>query len=143
MVSLLDESTSGRTYQPRSTAYAKAVCGNRSKMDIDRERNFKVSRTLWTEGYVHTLTGPGLVFLLALLAEQAGEGKEVWFSTTAFKDRYFISHQTRTDGTKDLLELGLLKIERRLVSTGPLDRNFDMKRKRNIYTLQGPALYSS
>lgn len=87
-----------------------------------------------------TLSGPATVFLLILLAEQAGEGKSARFATEAFTQRYAISRTTRVEGTKELVERGLLRVSREAL-TDPTGREsvFDRKRYRNRYRLRPAA----
>lgn len=140
VVRLLDENGRGRPYGLPSTSHLRAIAGHRSKAEIASHVYFKVSTELWTAGYMQTLSGPGLVMLLILLAEQGGEGSRVWFSTDVFQDRYAISHQTRATGTKQLLDLNLLRIERESIATGIYADVFDPRRMRNIYHLRRAAL---
>lgn len=46
--------------------------------------------------------------LMIFLAEQGAEGKEIWFSVSIFQERYGIAPATRSAGTKELRERGLL-----------------------------------
>lgn len=140
LVTLLDESGDGREYDLPSTAYAKAKRGKRAKAEIDHHLYFKVSSRLWLTGQLQRLKGPGLVMLLILLTERGGEGDEVWFSTTAFKERYAISSQTRADGTSELLKAGLLTIEKRSLAHERRATTYDVRRQRNVYKLFGAAL---
>ena len=80
-----------------------------------------------------------LALLLILLAEQAGQGKEVWISPAAFAERYNISHKTRTNGTKDLVQLGLLTIRREPLAAKPNASVFDPRKVRNVYRLTARA----
>lgn len=141
LVTLLDESADGGPYEVPSTAYAKRSGKKSTPLDeLRRHRYFKVDSRLWLSGKMQDLSGPGLVMLLILLAEQAGEGKEVWFSTTAFHDRYGIAHQTRATGTTELLEAGLLSIEKRSLGANMHSSTFDPRRTRTAYRLFGEAL---
>lgn len=139
VVTLLDESGSGRRYRLPSSAYSLAAqnAGRNAQQDDEVLSNtyFKVPQQLWRKGYIQTLKGPGLVMLLILLAEQAGEGAEVWFSTAEFPSRYNVSHKTRAAGTTELVELGLLRVEAESIGIRNRSTTFDVKRRRKVYRL--------
>lgn len=78
--------------------------------------------------------------LLILLAEQGGEGKRVWFSTSAFPERYHVSAKTRAAGTKELRRRQLLRVEREALSISGSSSVFDTHRMRNVYYLINAAL---
>lgn len=141
IVTLLDESGDGREYEVPSTGYARRD-GKKtvSSDELLRQRYFKVDSRLWLSGKMQKLSGPALVMLLILLAEQAGGGKEVWFSTTAFHDRYGIAPRTRAVGTTELLKAGLLTIEKRSLAANMYSSTFDPRRTRTAYRLFGEAL---
>jgi hypothetical protein len=135
LLTVLREDGSGSRYQPPGDAYVKAVTGRRGKTAAARHRYFKINSALWTSGRLQDLSGPALVMLLILLAEQAGEGKEVWFSTQTFKDWYGLSAPTRAAGVKELEEKGLLNVDHRSLGAFPGTTVYDPKRKRHVYTL--------
>lgn len=132
-ITLLDESGDGSPYLLPSTEYARAS----AEPLRARNRYFKISPQLWMEGDIQSLKGPGLVMLLILLAERGGEGLPVWFSTEAFPTRYRISHKTRAAGTRELIDRGLLTIERQPLPDVP-GRTFSRRRFRNVYSLINP-----
>lgn len=136
MVALRDESGSGRAYELPSTAFSFAKTNKASAEILARNMYFKVPQQLWRDGYIQALTGPGLVMLLILLAEKAGEGQRVWFSTTEFPARYGISHKTRSAGTKELLDYGLLEVESESLASNPRSSTFDVTRRRKVYRLK-------
>ncbi|WP_461165326.1 hypothetical protein [Arthrobacter sp. R4-81] len=138
-VTLLDEGGEGIEYELPSTMFVRTARGAESAEAL-RNPNlyFKVPSKLWTEGVIQALTGPGLVMLLILLAEQA-DTKPVWFSTKEFPARYFISSSTRTKGTRELQQYGLLNtISQPLPQPG--GSVFDPRRRRYLYRLSGPAV---
>jgi len=139
VVTLLDEGGRARRYALPSSSYTRAVARGAKRDRLDREVYFKVSTTLWTQGYMQQLTGAGLVMLLILLAEQAGQGKEVWISPAAFAERYNISHKTRTNGTKDLVQLGLLTTRREPLAAKTTATVFDPRKIRTVYRLTARA----
>lgn len=142
MIQLREESGRGRAYDIPSTSHVMAAQRHRPKIEIASHIYFKIATRLWTNGYLQALSGPGLVMLLILLAEQGGEGEPVWFGTEAFRDRYNVSAQTRTLGTQELQAHHLLHVTRRSIADGPYASVFDPRRMRNIYHLQKPALTS-
>jgi hypothetical protein len=134
-ITLLDESGDGTPYLLPSTEYARSPEGPQRQ----RNRYFKISPRLWTEGDIQSLKGPGTVMLLILLAERGGEGVPVWFSTEQFPARYRISHKTRSTGTRELIDRGLLAVEREALPDIP-DRTFSRRRYRNVYKLINPPV---
>lgn len=139
-VTLLDESGDGSPYSLPSSAYTRAgAAAHRTADEVGRHRYFKVGSPLWRTGEVQAMSGPALVMLLILLAERGGEGMPVWFSTSAFHERYRISHQTRSTGTRELLVSGLVRIERESVALSPRASTFDPLRTRNVYSLTPAA----
>lgn len=139
-VELLREDGSLKEYQPPADAYAKALVNQRSKTVVSRHRYFKVNSDLWLEGNLQALSGPALVMLLFILGEQGGEGKAVWFSTTAFAARYGISPATRTKGVRELEERGLLDVEKESLPPHEGAEVFGRRRIRHLYRLTGAAL---
>lgn len=145
-LTLLDES--GQTdpdgeplpYTLPSTQYAKAPDGPYGDAQRAHNTYFKINTRLWTEGHIQSLTGPALIMLLIVLAERGGDGEPVWFSTDAFHDRYRISHDTRTKGTNELAQRGLLLVERQALTDNPGRTSvFERRRYRNLYRLLPPA----
>lgn len=135
---ILDESGNGDDYLLPSTQYIKAAPGPRGEEQRRRNTYLKIPTQLWTRGEIQSLSGPGLVMLLILLAEDSGPGGDpVWFSTTAFPARYRISHKTRAAGTKELQDRGLLDVERQALPDVP-GTVFTRRRYRNLYRLTLP-----
>ncbi|MGB3353310.1 MAG: hypothetical protein WBB00_11100 [Mycobacterium sp.] len=135
LITLRDESGSGKLYELPSTAYTFAV-KNKAKPDtLNSNMYFKVPQQLWRDGYIQCLSGPALVMLLILLAEKGGEGERVWFSTSEFPARYNISHKTRAAGTKELQAYGLLSVEAEALAGNSRSSTFDVKRRRKVYRL--------
>ncbi|MGX4711443.1 hypothetical protein KI427_18490 [Rhodococcus ruber] len=139
IVTLRDESGSGASYGLPSTGYSFAMANNANPDQRAAQMYFKVPGKLWTQGYMQALSGPGLAMLLILLAEKGGEGERVWFSTSEFPTRYNISAQTRSNGTKELQKLELLRVERESLSSGARPTAFDTQRRRNVYRLTDRA----
>ncbi|MBY6389261.1 hypothetical protein HG717_35965 (plasmid) [Rhodococcus erythropolis] len=135
VVTLLDESGSGRAYELPSTAYTFGQKNGLSKDRLAQDMYFKVPQRLWKFGYIQSMSGPALVMLLILLAEQGGTGATVWFSTEEFPTRYNISHKTRAAGTRELREMGLLVVRAESLSSSSVANTFDVQRRRKIYRL--------
>lgn len=143
LITLLDEGGTGRPYELPSSAYSRAQARGAGTSRLRSNLYFKVPTRLWTEGYIQTMTGPGLVMLLILLAEQGGTGQQLWISPAAFADRYKISRSTRTAGTKELKRLRLLVVERESLSARSTQSVFDERRRRNVYRLAPRAQETS
>lgn len=147
VVTVLDESGDGSDYQLPSTEYFLAARrGSNGEDAARRNLYFKISSRWWTEGDLQTLSGPALVMLLILLAEQGGDqkladeggvGRPVWWATQVFPTRYHVSHKTRAAGTQELVTRGLLIIEREALPDVP-GSAFARRRYRNIYKLINP-----
>lgn len=149
-VTLLDESGDGQDYQIPSTAWSR---GGKK-----RDLYFQISSKLWTSGEFQSLSGPGLTMLLILLTEEGYKpgsnlpltvaslmsplrsGKDVWFTTENFPARYGISAATRSRGTKELEEAGLLHTWR--MPVGPKNEllTFSTEKVRKVYVLLGNAV---
>lgn len=139
VVTLRDESGSGSEYELPSTAYSRAKRFRSGDDQLAANTYFKVPQALWTRGYIQKLTGPELVMLLILLAEQGGTGERIWFSTNEFPRRYNISHKTRAAGTRGLVARGLLEVESESLASRPGASVFDMQRRRKVYRLTAIA----
>lgn len=102
---------------------------------------FQIPAQLWTTGQLQKLSAPGLAMLMAVLAEQKQDspGSPVWWSTTRFPGRYGLSPATRARGTRELKDVGLLEVDRKLLPPTP-GKSFSVDRVRNIYRVAGAAL---
>lgn len=139
LVTLLNESGNGEEYSPPGADYAKAPKGAKGDEIRARNRYLQVPSQLWLDGDIQQLKGPGLVVLLILLAERAGD-EEVWFSTEAFPSRYGrLSPTTRAAGTRQLRDLHLLEVTGSLMPPSATGSVFAPIRRRNTYRLIGPA----
>lgn len=97
----------------------------------------RVPVELWTLGKIYELKTPGVAMLLVLLAEQPKAGGEVWWSTRRFEERIGLSSSTRSRGTKELVDAGLLYVRRGMRPTDR--RSFSKQSTVTIYKLQGAA----
>ncbi|NKY43559.1 hypothetical protein [Nocardia cerradoensis] len=153
-VALLDESGSGAAYQLPSTAYYHAKTLAEKAKSAERKKKFekemdanlysRLPLTLWTNGHIQAMSSAALAMLLILMSNsRASEGKEIWWSTQKFPERYGISPATRARGTSELQARGLLKVTKRLVANSPNNtRALTSKKVRSIYTLINDAKLS-
>jgi hypothetical protein len=136
-IQLMNETGNGEEYALPSTAYERSQRTKRAQESVtDPNLYFQLPAELWTEGFLQTLNGPGLVMLLVLLAEE-GNKKRVWFAGTEFTDRYRISPSTRTKGTKELVDLGMLTITSVPLPSTRGGSTFEQQRRRYEYRLKG------
>lgn len=135
VIYLLMESGLGMPYtQIPSTARFKAAPADRALHNY-----FKVPIDLWLEGHVQAMSAKALAMLLVLSEGSLGEeGREVWWSSTRFEERYGLSRATRSEGCRELVARRLATVQRRPVVTGP--SSFAPERMRNVYELIGAAL---
>lgn len=135
IITLQHESGSGRGYSLPSTAYVKA----RTPEQRERHLYFKVPSLLWTEGKFQCMSGAATAMLLILLSEQAQDGSPTWWSTERFPQLFGLTTATRSKGTKELVEAGLLRVQKSRVSDGSPSASFGRERVRNKYILLGEA----
>lgn len=133
-IKLLREDGSGSAYSLPSTAYSKAPATKKPT-----HLYFKVPTTLWTKGHIQQMSAPALAMLLAILAEEGGDGRGVWWSTEVFPARFGIAPATRAKGTAELIERELLFVRKQLVTKSPGQNSFAPQAVRNIYHLLGDA----
>lgn len=134
-ITLLEESGTGREYELPSTAYVLS-----SGKDKDRHLYFKIPTRLWTRGFMQVLSAPALAVLLAVLSSEESPGKPVWWSTSTYATQFALSPASRARGTKQLTDLGLLKVSKMLVGESHhSSRRFTGEKVRNVYRLAGAA----
>lgn len=137
LIQLKNETGTGEDYTLPSTSYVRSqLSGSTQDSVTDPNLYFQLPAELWTEGFFQTLKGPGLAMLLILLAEQANK-KPVWFSGTEFDDRYQISPSTRTKGTQELVDLGILIRTSVALPATWGGSTFEQQRRRYEYRLKG------
>lgn len=123
-ITLLHESGSGAQYSlPRGGA---------------GDHYFQIPAQMWLDGDIQRLSAPGLAMLMAVLTDQSHPGATVWWSTTRFPGRFGLSPATRSRGTKELVDAGLLAVQRKSIST--TGRSFAVERVRKIYAVSGSAV---
>ena len=134
IITLLEESGTGRPYDLPSTSYVRS----RGK-EQERHRYFKVPAKLWTGQHIQQLSAPAIAMLLVTLSS-AQPGQPVWWSTTLFPEMFGLSSATRARGTKELVDRGLLDVSKTLVGESSVSkREFGRERVRNNYQLFGDA----
>ncbi|MBD1540343.1 hypothetical protein HC749_19550 [Arthrobacter sp. S13_S34] len=137
LIQLMNETGNGADYALPSTSYVRSQRTKPNQESVtDPNLYFQLPAELWTEGFLQALRGPGLVMLLILLAEQANK-KPVWFAGTEFFDRYRISPSTRTKGTKELVDLGMLTVTSAALPATWGGSTFEQQRRRYEYRLKG------
>ena len=137
-IRLLDESGSGEEYELPSTKFFQTDRYSETPRIQNPHLYLKFPTELWVQGLVQQMSLGALAMLLVLLAEQADQ-KGVWFSTENFPQRYRISAPTRARGTKELIEMGLLRTARKPLAPMGGSEIFDRRLSRKIYRLIGPA----
>ena len=134
-IRLLVETGLGLPYdQIPSTARVRAP-----KEDRDLHNYFQLPVKLWTEGHIQAMSAKALAMLLVLSeSSQGAAGREVWWSTSRFEERYGLSRSTRSEGCRELFARRLVLMERRQIAIGP--SVFASTHMRNVYTLIGDAV---
>lgn len=141
VIELLDESGelgakgAARRYTRPYDAH-QAAKSTRRRRRAHRYRNwyFKIPAKLWTDkADIQQMSTPALTMLLAYLSEAKPDQPDVWWSTSAFEDRYGVSTAMRTRGTGELVERGLLSVHKAPVGTPGKRRSFAPERVRNVY----------
>lgn len=135
-ITLLREDGSGSPYRPPSER--KPSRASRRAMKQPVELYLQMPDPLW-KGYIQRMVAPELAMLLILLAEPASVRGGMWWSTQNFPDWYCISSSMRTTGTRALEELGLVRVEKRMLDTPRGSNDDERDRVRNIYHLTGAA----
>lgn len=128
---LLDEGGNNNTYVLPGEAYNKSKGSGQEW----RHRYIQIPDTLWTNGWVATLSGAALAMLLVLFAElgQKDASKtDIWFSPSRAKETYGLSEDTRSKGLRELRGAGIITARKRSVSRDVLD----FRRLRNMYRIE-------
>ncbi|WP_394253719.1 hypothetical protein [Arthrobacter pityocampae] len=130
-ITLLDEGGNGVAYRLPGDAYNKA----RGTGEEWRHRYIQIPDTLWTNGWIATLSGAALAMLLVLFSElgQKDAAKtDIWFSPSRAQKIYGLSEDTRSKGLRELRAAELITARKRAVSRDVLD----FRRLRNTYRLE-------
>lgn len=145
-VTLLREDGSGSAYVPPGAVNNRLTQALQTASDPDQdalrarreeERYLQLPATLWTQGWIQTLSSAGLSMLLVLLSESLGGAqKELWLTPDLAARRYGLSPATRSTGLRELVNLRVARVKRRTVSRDV----FDYRRMRNVYRLDMDAL---
>lgn len=128
-IHMLDDAGSGAAYE----APGPLVARHRKRSTDQREKHFYVQlkREFWTEGWISHLSGAAVAMYLAALHEERGKtGEAVWISPRIGRERYDLSDETRGKGLAELVNLGLLNLEKRPVPQASFDERY---RARNVY----------
>ena len=127
-IHVLDDAGSGKAYQEPGARVAHLP-----KRSPQREPHYyvRLPREFWTEGWVSHLSGAAVAMYLAALHQQRGrEGETVWISPRIGREHYDLSDETRSKGLGELVNLGLLNLDRRPVIQASFDERY---RSRNVY----------
>jgi DNA-binding transcriptional ArsR family regulator len=130
-ITLLDEGGNGVAYRLPGDAYNKA----RGTGEEWRHRYIQIPDTLWTNGWVATLSGAALAMLLVLfgeLGQRDATKTDIWFSPSRAQKIYGLSEDTRSKGLRELRAAELITARKRAVSRDVLD----FRRLRNTYRLE-------
>lgn len=92
---------------------------------------FQIPAEMWTTGKLQKLSAAGLAMLMAVLSWKK-RGQDVWWSTEMFPAQYGLSPATRARGTAELVEAGLLEVDRKLIPP-KAGKGFTVDRVRNVY----------
>lgn len=127
---LLEEGGTDNPYVLPGEAYNKSKGSGQEW----RHRYIQIPDTLWTNGWIATLSGAALAMLLVLFAElgQKDASKtDIWFSPSWAKATYGLSEDTRSKGLRELRGAEIITARKRSASRDALD----FRRLRNTYRL--------
>lgn len=130
-ITLLDEGGTGAAYTLPGATYNKY----RGTGEEWRHRYIQLPDSLWTNGWIATLSGAAVAMLLVLFVELGQKDStktDLWFSPTWAKKIYGLSEDTRSKGLRELRAAGLVSARRRSASRDALD----LRRLRNTYRLE-------
>lgn len=140
VIELLDES-GGLNRKGEARHYTRPYDAAQAAKSTRRVRGsrysnwyFKIPAKLWTDkAEIQQMSTSALTMLLAYLSEAKPNQPDVWWSTSAFENRYGLSPAMRTRGTNELVERGLLSVQKAPVGTPGKRRSFAPERVRNVY----------
>jgi hypothetical protein len=135
-VLVLGEKGDGRAYRPAPDAHSALLRKQADEEVLREHRYFRVPSSLWTDGHIAKLGGPGLAMLLAVLSERRGQSEPgVWFSPARATARFGFAASTRSQGLAELRALGLLRTTIRTVSEN--GAYIDFARRRSVHEIVG------
>lgn len=121
-LTLLKEDGSGSSYTPPKT-------------NKPEDQYFAVPKELWAQGHIQKMDTAELTMLLILLEEQHGtKPRKQWWTQNQFNKRFHISKDTRTKGTNELKEHGLITTKFEYLRTKD-DKPLTPRKTRKVYTL--------
>jgi hypothetical protein len=136
-ITLLDEGGFGLPYSLPGETYNKT----RGTGQEWRHRYIQLPDTLWTNGWIATLSGAGMAMLLVLFAELGQRDHtttDLWFSPSQAQKIYGLSEDTRSKGLRELRGAEVISARKRSASRDALD----FRRLRNTYRLNLEAFDS-
>jgi len=133
VLGLLNENATGEPYTPPSTTYNTLSGQGAEPAQLRRHQYFRIPSSLWTEGHICQLGGPGIAMLLVLLCEQSRAGTPIWFTPEIARQRFALAHSTRNAGLDELRELGLITSKVEVTTEDGTYLTF--KRRRNVHQL--------
>lgn len=128
---LLDEGGNDSSYVLPGEAYNKSKGSGQEW----RHRYIQIPDTLWTNGWLATLSGAALAMLLVLfgeLGQKDASKTDIWFSPSQAKKIYGLSEDTRSKGLRELRGAGIITARKRSASKDVLD----FRRLRNMYRIE-------
>jgi len=135
-VTLLSDRGDGGAYRPPSDVHSQLLQNGAPEQTLQAHRYFRVPSSLWTDGHIANLSGPGLAMLLALLSEQRGRAAgPVWFSPARAGARFGLAPSTRTKGLAELQRLDLIVTSTKVVSES--GAFIDFTKRRHVHEIVG------
>jgi hypothetical protein len=127
-IKLRREDGAGRKY----TMPAQAEQGSEGRIR-ERDWHIQIPSGFWENGWAAVLSGPAVALLLVLMdmADIHDPKRPVWLSERVSGERYDLSRDTWTRGTRELREHALVTVIAKPVSTG-----MGWKRRRNTYVVR-------
>jgi hypothetical protein len=138
MITVLNESGTKAPYSIPGAMW-RTLAADAAPAERDAHRYVRLPATFWTSGWIAVLSAPAIAMYLVLLAELAGDDpakRRLWLSPREADLRYGISEDTRSTGLRELVDAGLVRVERQTVNPDA----FDFRRMRNVYRLRPARL---
>jgi len=132
-LTILDDAGTGAPYTSPSETYNRMQQQGAPDSVLWQHRYFRIPSSIWTDGHMATLTGPGLAMLLVLLCERRGKDTDVWFTPDLARQRYNLADSTRSNGLQELRDRQLLST--RSISISETGSFITFKRQRNTHRL--------